>query len=95
MSLSKASIADTVQKALAEVSGLALENLKPDTAVGELGLDSLGLSEILISVEDTFNVEIPFEALERFEGITTLGQVYELLEDILCSDSRSASQPVE
>ena len=47
----------------------------PDTALTELGLDSLTLMEFIFAVEDAFNIRIPEERLDPRQGHITLEQV--------------------
>lgn len=59
-----------------------LLDVKPEKVTDEarfdedLGVDSLGLVEFVMEVEDRFDVKIPEEELE---GITTVGQAADLV----------------
>ena len=44
----------------------------------DLGADSLDVVDILMSIEDEFNVEIPDEAIEN---VKTVGDIVNYLED--------------
>ncbi|WP_323037574.1 acyl carrier protein [Pararhodobacter sp.] len=37
-------------------------SLTPQTSLEALGIDSLGMAEILFAIEETFDVEVPFNA---------------------------------
>lgn len=55
------------------------ETLTPETKILEdLGTDSLDVVEMLMSVEDEFNVEIPDE---KIEDLKTIGDVVEYIQD--------------
>jgi acyl carrier protein len=53
--------------------------------VGDLGIDSLGVMEILADVEDTFALSIPDDALKDVE---TVGDVAGAIETRLAADGR-------
>ena len=46
--------------------------------VDDLGADSLGAIDIVMSVEDTFKVEVPDEIIEKIE---TVGDIVNYIED--------------
>ncbi len=48
----------------------ASADLAPDTTLESLGIDSLGLAEILFAIEEAFDVAVPFNADEpRLAGL--------------------------
>ena len=68
---------------LKEIIALQLEidgeTLTPETKILEdLGTDSLDVVEMLMSVEDEFDVEIPDE---KIEDLKTIGDVVEYIQD--------------
>jgi acyl carrier protein len=53
-------LADLIKKYLIDSAGVDPEKFKdPDLKVADLGLDSLGLVEMLFEVEDKFGFQIP------------------------------------
>ena len=71
---------------LAEELGVDQKQLTSDARLKEdLGADSLTLVEINMALEDRFNLSIPDERLER---VQTVGDVFELLADMLQPPSR-------
>jgi acyl carrier protein len=56
--------------------------LTPDTQLEVLGIDSLGLAELLFNVEDEFKITLPPELM----ALTTIGSV------VQCIDERLAAQ---
>jgi acyl carrier protein len=54
----------------------------PDTALTELGLDSLTLMEFIFAVEDAFNIRIPEERIDPRQGHITLEQVCSIIDEI-------------
>lgn len=51
---------------IAQASGIDKFNMSDDLVEG-LGLDSLDLVELAINVEETFDIEIPYEAAEKWK----------------------------
>ena len=51
------------------------EQLTPDTTLDSLGIDSLGLAEILFAIEEEFDVAVPFNANQPALGGFDLGTV--------------------
>ena len=54
--------------------GITMESLLVD----DLGADSLDAIDIVMSVEDTFKVEVPDEIIEKIE---TVGDIVNYIED--------------
>ena len=76
---------DEVLAALREVAVEVL-SVEPDTVVEDarfkedLDADSLDLVELVMALEEAFDIEVPEEELE---GVTTVGQAYKLVTDKL------------
>lgn len=56
------SIADVVIGILAEQAGLSPADVSRDATLESLGLDSLGMVETIFSLEETFDISVPFNA---------------------------------
>ena len=55
------------------------ENITPETNIADdLGADSLDVVDMLMSLEDEFDVEIPDEEIER---IRTVGELVSYIEE--------------
>ena len=71
-------IFENVQKALAEQFEMDAEAITMDTnLIDDLGADSLDVVELMMFIEDTFNLAIPDDALHTFR---TLGDVVSYVE---------------
>ena len=67
-----------VKAILAEQLGVDESKISPDTnVIVDLGADSLDLVEVLMSLEDEFNVSIPDEAIAE---VKTVKQIVEYIE---------------
>ena len=60
------SIEDKVRKIIAEKLSVDLEEIVPEASfVDDLGADSLDLVELIMSMEEEFDIEIPDEEAEK------------------------------
>ena len=66
---------------LVEQLGVQEDQLTPEARIEEdLGADSLDKVEIIMSVDERFSVSVPDELAER---VSTVGDLFELLADLL------------
>ncbi len=73
-----ASIADRVIDIVADQLGVEREKINHDTSfVQDLGADSLDTVELVMELEEEFDINIPDDAAEK---IQTVGQVIEFIE---------------
>lgn len=75
-------IAIIARQALVDVSLLSLE-----TQLTDLGLDSLGLVEVIFGIEETFDISVPFNANAPGEGfdVATVGSVVAGVDALLAA----------
>ena len=72
---------EKLQKIIAEVLNLSEEEIRPDsTFVDDLGADSLDVFQIIMGIEEEFDIEIPTEAAEK---IVSVGDAVEQLKNAL------------
>lgn len=72
---------DRVRKVIVEQLGVEQAEIKPEAHfVNELGADSLDTVELIMALEDTFEIEIPDEDAEQLQ---TVGQVVAYIESHL------------
>ena len=55
-------VQDKVIKIIAEQAMLDISAVSIDTLIADIGLDSLGLVEAIFSIEEYFEIDIPFNA---------------------------------
>ena len=64
---------------VAEQLGVDKEKVSPDTSfVNDLGADSLDTVELVMELEEEFDINIPDDAAEK---ITTVGQAIKFIEE--------------
>lgn len=59
-----ADISNEVKSIIAKKLNVPVEQLMPDTKVGDLGAESLDIIEIVFSLEEKFGIDIPLRAEE-------------------------------
>ena len=64
------SIADKIKETVAEQLGVDGEKITPDaTFVDDLGADSLDVVELVMALEEEFEIEIPDEEAEKLQTV--------------------------
>ena len=63
--------------------------VRPEMTLEELGLDSLGLVEVIFAIEETFDVSVPFNANEpaasQFD-ISSVGAIIRAVERLVSGE---------
>ena len=55
-------VENKVIEIIAELAVLEVEDVSLDSSLDSLGIDSLGLVESIFAIEETFDIQIPFNA---------------------------------
>ncbi len=72
---------EKLQGIIAEVLNLESDEISPNaTFVDDLGADSLDIFQIIMGIEDEFDIEIPNEAAEK---IVTVGDAAEAIKNAM------------
>lgn len=69
---------ETLQQAIKKELGRDLGTLTPDTTFEDLALDSLDVVQMIMAIEEAFDIEIDDEDVE---GLQTVGQLLDYIED--------------
>ena len=70
---------EKLQDIIADVLNVQKDEIKPETTfVDDLGADSLDVVDLLMSIEDEFELEIPDE---ETDNIKTVGDLVQYIED--------------
>jgi len=73
-----AEIAEKIKQIIAEQLGVKLEEIKPESSfVDDLGADSLDTVELVMALEEEFNIEISDEDAEK---MTTVADAIKYIE---------------
>ena len=70
---------EKIRKIIASELMIEEDSITPESSIkDDLGADSLALVDLVMSLEDEFNLEIPDEALE---SVKTVGDIVKYVED--------------
>ena len=73
---------ETLQEILVRDYQVARERLAPDAMLSTLGIDSLGLLELMFKIEDRFHVKIPGDAPT---DLTTIHDVVSYVDGLIAN----------
>ncbi len=85
---------DQVFAIIAQEAHRAPEELRAEMTLEELGLDSLGLVEVIFAIEERFDITVPFNANETAQeqfDITSVGAIVRAVEKLVAGDTPSAA----
>ena len=72
---------EKLQKIISEVLNVDTEEITPDTTfVDDLGADSLDVFQIVMGIEEEFDIEIPAEEVEQ---IVSVGDAVEQIKNLI------------
>lgn len=75
---------EKVKKIIVEVLNVEADDIKPETTfIDDLGADSLDVFQIIMGVEEEFDIEIPNEEAEK---IVTVGDAVEQIKNALANN---------
>jgi len=68
---------EKIAKILAQYRDMEVDGISPETKFEDLGLDSLDMVDLVMAMEDEFDIEIEVE-----ENLFTVGDLVKLIDDI-------------
>jgi acyl carrier protein len=83
-------VLDEVKAIIANQLKTPADQLTPDTPLEGLGADSLDLIEIIYTIEEKFNIDIPFNANQQTSvPFSTIGQVAAAVDQLVVAKTPS------
>lgn len=82
------SVKDKVIGIIADQAFLEPGDIKMESTLEDLGVDSLGLVEAVFAIEEAFDVSVPFNANDPSEGdfdISNVGSIIKAVEGLVAS----------
>jgi len=76
------SVKDKVIEIIAEQAVLEPEDVSLDNTLEDLGIDSLGLVESIFTIEEEFDIQIPFNANEPNDSDFDISNVQSIIDGI-------------
>jgi len=74
---------------LARQYDLPADRLLPEARLTDLGIDSLGVMELLFEIEDEFRIQVPTDQTE----LTTIGDVTRYIDALVAEQAPSPALP--
>jgi acyl carrier protein len=71
-------VSDVLRGLIAKQVQLDPSMVTPDSALSELGLTSLDLVEVIVTIEDEYDVTIPVDAAEAWNNYKTVADLIDL-----------------
>jgi len=81
---------DRIRAMLVKDYKLDPNQLTADARLEDLGIDSLGMAELVFNIEDAFGLTVPDVAVT----LTTFGEVVAFIDDLIVARDRAATPPV-
>jgi|GEM_PF-54544 acyl carrier protein len=78
---------EKIAKILAQYRDMEVDGISPETKFEDLGLDSLDMVDLVMAMEDEFDIEIEVE-----ENLFTVGDLVKLIDDIKLDNSKEDSE---
>ncbi|WP_147125061.1 acyl carrier protein [Shimia ponticola] len=75
-------VEEQVRGILAEQAMLDLDDVTTESTLEDLGLDSLGLVEVIFAIEETFDVQVPFNANEPDKSEFDISSVQKIVDGV-------------
>ncbi|HEY8092325.1 MAG TPA: acyl carrier protein [Acidimicrobiales bacterium] len=64
-----------IKEAIVEVCGLDPADVRDDSRLDALGVDSLSVAEVIVDIEMRLDRELPLELLRRLDTVPTVGEL--------------------
>jgi acyl carrier protein len=82
-------IEDVLREIIAKQAHLDPSAITPESVLSEIGVTSLDLVEIIMTVEDKYDVTIPVDAVEAWNNYKTVANLIELGRSLDLEGNRS------
>ena len=76
------SVQDRIIAIIAEQAVMETSEVKLDATLEELGIDSLGLVEAVFAIEETFDVQVPFNANDPSDSQFDISNVQSMIKAV-------------
>jgi len=76
---------DRIRAMLVKDFKIAPEQLTLDARLEDLGIDSLGMADMVFNIEDAFGLNVPDTAVT----LTTFGEIVQFIDDLVVAGDRA------
>ncbi|WP_339107314.1 acyl carrier protein [Thioclava sp. GXIMD4216] len=89
----RSDVQEQIISIIAREAVMAPADVQPDMTLEDLGLDSLGLVEMIFAIEEAFDISVPFNANEPSQSdfdISSVGAIVGAVERMICGQKGGA-----
>lgn len=79
---------DALLQSIEKICGVSRDEVRPDSGLEDLGIDSLTVAELITDLEIRLGVELPIDVLRRMNQLRTVGEVEHHLQSALDESGR-------
>lgn len=82
------SVKDRVVRIIAEQAVMDVSDVKMESTLADLGIDSLGLVESIFAIEEAFDIQVPFNANNPAESdfdISSVAAIVKAVEGLVAA----------
>lgn len=80
------SVLDKTVEIISEKTGIDPENIKPETELSSIEIESLDLAEIIFDLEDEFEVEIDMNTATAWENLKTIQDIADSVTALIAKE---------
>ncbi len=80
------SVLDKTVEIISEKTGIDPENIKPETELSSIEIESLDLAEIIFDLEDEFDVEIDMNTATAWENLKTIQDIADSVTALIAKE---------
>lgn len=84
----EATVADRVREIVASHSLRSFDEVALSDKISDLGLDSLGVVEVIFAIEESFEISVPFNANDPNQSaldLSTVGALVKAVEGVIAA----------
>jgi acyl carrier protein len=82
------SIEESIYDIIVKHSPAERPQLSRAAKLGDLGVESIDVIEIVFAIEETFDIDIPYDASDADRAFATVGDVIDAVENILAEQRK-------
>ncbi len=89
----RSDVQEQIISIIAREAVMAPADVQPEMTLEDLGLDSLGLVEMIFAIEEAFDISVPFNANEPSQSdfdISSVGAIVGAVERMICGQKGEA-----
>lgn len=80
-------LAETVVSKIRAHAGPDAGEIGPETELGDLGIHSLELTEIIFDIEDEFGIEIEMNTSDAWDNLNNVNDIVEAVRELVAKKS--------